>query len=385
MHSCLFCGSYGLADALRNIALFGPLGFVLPRALGSTRVALVALILLAVGIEVSQLVIPGRDSNPSDVLFNTLGGVLGVGLIRSLSTWFVPGPAPRRAFVALYCAGLLLAFGGVGIASRPILPVGGVIGQWAPIRERHVPFAGLIHSVEIEGRTLPSWAVPGGREMFRDFLDSRPLTVRFSRGTQTQGPQLLARVVMPGNRELLVLGIQGDGVVVRVRSGFTQLRLYEPVTTLPGVLTGVAAGDAVELSVFRLPDRFCVETSRSASRVCRPAMTAGRWWALGVDTHGWTIPQWTAMIVFAMTLLGLPAGWWGGFRTGLVGVSGVALGVWAVTTLTPLGPAPWEAFPLLAGAGLGAVLGRLWKNLSGLGEAGTDLESAAITSPSEIR
>jgi glycopeptide antibiotics resistance protein len=71
-----------------NLILFAPLGGVLfLRRWPMVRTVLAAL-LLSAGIELAQRVIPGRTTSLDDVVFNTLGGVVGWLLARDLSSRF---------------------------------------------------------------------------------------------------------------------------------------------------------------------------------------------------------------------------------------------------------------------------------------------------------
>lgn len=84
-----------------NIALFVPLGVLLPLALGPGRtltpmgaglVGLAASLL----IELAQLGIPGRVSSPFDVLANTLGAALGAVLLAAVRDAFAGGSRGAR-------------------------------------------------------------------------------------------------------------------------------------------------------------------------------------------------------------------------------------------------------------------------------------------------
>ncbi|GIG35656.1 VanZ family protein [Cellulomonas pakistanensis] len=81
---------YEAADALKNVAVFVPLG-VLTALLGaraSGRRAVLVAVSVSLGIEVSQLVAAhllggGHLADVNDLLFNVLGGALGYGLLRA--------------------------------------------------------------------------------------------------------------------------------------------------------------------------------------------------------------------------------------------------------------------------------------------------------------
>lgn len=81
---------YEVADALMNVAVFVPLGVLVPLLLARSswpRVVLVA-VGVGLGIEVSQLITArllggGHLADVNDLLFNVLGGALGYGLLRA--------------------------------------------------------------------------------------------------------------------------------------------------------------------------------------------------------------------------------------------------------------------------------------------------------------
>ena len=78
--------AFAAIEFAANIALFVPLGLLLPHALGSTRpstlfATVTAGAALSVLIELAQLAIPGRVSTPADVLANTIGTSAGVWLL----------------------------------------------------------------------------------------------------------------------------------------------------------------------------------------------------------------------------------------------------------------------------------------------------------------
>lgn len=69
-----------------NIAMFVPFGVLVPLAIGSLRVGVLVVTVcagfaLSACIEIAQKFIPGRVSDPRDLLANTLGALLGVLLL----------------------------------------------------------------------------------------------------------------------------------------------------------------------------------------------------------------------------------------------------------------------------------------------------------------
>ena len=72
--------TYDRVEFTANIAMFVPIGLLFVLVLGRRRwwLAMLIGVALTVTIEVSQLGIPGRVSDPRDVLSNSLGAMLGV-------------------------------------------------------------------------------------------------------------------------------------------------------------------------------------------------------------------------------------------------------------------------------------------------------------------
>ena len=87
---CLACGERGGADAIRNLLLFVPLGMALAAAMRGGWSAVAACAALSLGIEIAQLAIPGRDPSAGDLVFNTLGGAMGIALVRGARAWQRP-------------------------------------------------------------------------------------------------------------------------------------------------------------------------------------------------------------------------------------------------------------------------------------------------------
>lgn len=72
--------------ALGNLFMFTPLVFIANRVFPDTKLRTLLIIgfLLSLFIELSQLVIPGRVSDPVDLISNTFSVLLGVFLVRLL-------------------------------------------------------------------------------------------------------------------------------------------------------------------------------------------------------------------------------------------------------------------------------------------------------------
>jgi VanZ family protein len=84
---------YLVTDVVGNVLLFLPVGLAVAGALGrlpappllAASVAFGAL--LSAGIEAVQLLIPGRATDVDDVIFNTLGALVGTALYLVVRRW----------------------------------------------------------------------------------------------------------------------------------------------------------------------------------------------------------------------------------------------------------------------------------------------------------
>ena len=82
-----FAAAYTVLEFTANIALFVPLGVLLPLAWRRLPIWVVIAVGCAasVMIELVQLAMPSRYSTISDVVANTLGTAVGVALVRAVS------------------------------------------------------------------------------------------------------------------------------------------------------------------------------------------------------------------------------------------------------------------------------------------------------------
>lgn len=85
-------------EFLANVALFVPIGLLLPIAWSRLRLWQVVLLgaLLSGLIESVQGLMPSRFPTISDVMANTLGTLIGGAIVVAFLAWWRP-PAPRRS------------------------------------------------------------------------------------------------------------------------------------------------------------------------------------------------------------------------------------------------------------------------------------------------
>jgi hypothetical protein len=86
--------SSGEIEALTNVALFVPLGFLLCLSFPSVRRSLIWLLCAAASaaIELYQYALPGRDASVRDLVMNSIGAAVGVAL-----SWALDRALSRRS------------------------------------------------------------------------------------------------------------------------------------------------------------------------------------------------------------------------------------------------------------------------------------------------
>ncbi|MBG6056129.1 VanZ family protein [Salinibacterium sp. CAN_S4] len=84
----------GWIEFSANIVLFVPLGVLLTLQFRRPAVGVIASILVSVGVELAQLVIPFRQATVRDVIANMIGAVIGAMVVWLIRHWRV---SHRRA------------------------------------------------------------------------------------------------------------------------------------------------------------------------------------------------------------------------------------------------------------------------------------------------
>jgi glycopeptide antibiotics resistance protein len=104
-------GRRWLADGILNLLLFVPLGLTLGWNSRSTWISVACGLILSTAIEMAQTLVPGRDPELSDIVFNTLGTVVGALLARRPYAWLTPDPQRSSilASIAVGAVGVVMA------------------------------------------------------------------------------------------------------------------------------------------------------------------------------------------------------------------------------------------------------------------------------------
>jgi hypothetical protein len=356
---CLICGTRGTADAVLNLLFFVPFGAALVLSGVRPRVVVLVGFALSLAIETAQMGVPGRDSSFGDLLFNTLGGAIGAGLVATRGWWWTPTRrvAARLSLVAGIGAALTVA--GSGLVMSPAFPWASYYGQWTPDLAHLEPYDGRVLSAQVGGHPVAPWFV---RELepLRDALIARePIIVEAVAGTPPPELASLFSVYDSDHREILLIGPRGDDLVYRTHTRATYLRLHHPERSAGGLLSGIEPGDPLRIEAEWRGAEVCLRANDREA--CGLGFTAGSGWRLLYDRRGWSDTAQALLSLAWVLSLGLPFGFWARRRPeSWVGGAVLLAGLLVVPGQVGLLSTPGvELAAMAVGVGAGMALGRL--------------------------
>jgi VanZ family protein len=351
---CIWCGHFALADAILNVLLFVPLGFLLGLRRHAVPVRIWGgLTMLAAAIEAAQLFLPGRFPTVSDVAANSLGAALGL-LLAGL--WKRGAPVLVRDSSHLpLVAGVFAAVLTVGpvLLLRPSLPDSEWFGQWTADLGHYDRYRGEVLDVRIGGTPAPSGRLPDTPATRSAILAGDRATVRYIAGPGTERLAPIFSIYDGMEREIFVFGGRKEDLVVRIRRSASKIRLRSPQTLYEGAAS--VAGDTVDSWVELRRGAVCAEL---ASDPCRALAPPGRGWSLLLGAAPSNLFERIADVSW-LALLFLPLGY--GLRRNLTAHAGLAIAVVGLLAAASIagGMQPTDWFRTAAGAGAG-LLGGMW-------------------------
>jgi hypothetical protein len=348
--ACIVCGERGLADVLLNIMLFAPVGVLAGIAFGTRWSIVTAAAALSGGIEVMQVWIPGRDASIGDLLFNTVGTTLGMGLVAAAPLWI--RPKSRAALRILAAAAAALAIG-ISAANawllRPSLPDSRWFGMWSPRLGHLRPWDGTVRETVVGGIDVrPGW-IGDAQPLRRALLAGDTISVRARAGRPTTGLGAIFAIYDDQRREIVLIGPDREDLVLRSRLRAQDLRLDHPDLRLRGALAAFAPGDPLHIRARRGEADGCLEVNGEG--MCGIAHSVANGWQLLLyPSH---LPPWLSALVAAgwAAALVVPAG----FFARTAGTAALGIGAALVALLGIPGLDPWlnpPSIPQLLAAAL---------------------------------
>ena len=351
--TCIWCGHFALADAILNVLMFVPIGFVLGLRRRAAPVRIWgALTMLAALIEATQMFLPGRFPTVSDVATNSLGAALGL-LLAGL--WKRGAPVHLRTSTRLpLAAGMIAAVLTVGstLLLRPSLPDSEWFGQWTAELGHYDSYDGELLDARIGEIPAPSGRLPNTPATRAALLEGERTTLRYVAGHATERLAPIFSIYDGMEREIFVFGGREDDVIVRVRRVATDLRLRSPQTLYEG--SAPVAGDTVATWVELRHGAVCADLDAR----CRALAPPGRGWSLLLGAAPSNLLERLADVGW-LALLFLPLGY--GLRLRAPAYAGLAMAAGGVLVAAGLGGGLQltDALNSLAGAAAGLGSG-MW-------------------------
>lgn len=351
--TCLLCGDHGLADAVANVLLFAPLGALLVLTGLSVRQALLAGLVFSTGIEFLQLALPGRSPTFRDIALNAFGAWLAATLIAGRGSCLAP-PRHRLRSLAYASAGIPAVV--VCLSAWLLAPTSTSdpwYGLWHPELRNFTPWDGRVLSATI-GRE----PVPGGRLENVDFIRAalvsrQPIGLDLQAGTPTSGLGAIFAIFDSRQREILLVGVRGESLIISERRRATWLRFDQPVARFPAFFSGTDAGDSLSVLIALTDEGACVTAARRQR--CDSPISAGSVWTLVAWQGGWLSGSMGALLnAVTLGLLVIPVAFYSA-RAWRIGAALLALAALLFTSLEPIGIA-WSAADA-AGVAAGLLIG----------------------------
>jgi len=345
---CFWCGHFALADAILNLLLFLPIGFLLALRHGASPIRTWAgLTALAVAIEVAQLFLPGRFATLSDVLMNSAGAAAGIGLARLWRRGLaLRGPESGGLTILAGAVAACVTVGSTLLLSTS-LPESMWFGQWTPDLGHYEQYGGEVLDARVGELPTPGRRLDDAPAVRAGLKYGDPLVVSFVAGPPTIGLAPVFSIYDGMEREILVLGARDHDLVFRLRRRASDWRLRSPEALYPGIAP--ADGDTALVRLVVRDRSTCLEIPDGE---CTPLATPGRGWSLLLGAAPGPEAEHVADIAW-LGFLFFPIGYW--LRRRRLAVLGLAIGLAGLVGASLLGGS-MSGIDWLA-TGLGPLLG----------------------------
>lgn len=275
---CLTCGDRGLADLLLNVLLFVPLGAAIAARGASAQRALLLGLAFAAGIELLQLVIPGRAPTARDVITNGFGAWLGARALLAARDWTIgPRHALRRLTFVVLALGAI--FAGLHWLDTPAQLRSFHWTQWRPLLGKAPRWPGQLVDVSIGDMRLAEGRLPPTHPL-RDYLDAdSTLHLRLIGAGPTSEWMPIVGIVDSWRVHLVLLGQDGDDLILRMGRRATYFLLETPEIRYAGALRDIPRGAEFAITLRGIASGSpCL--SVAGEERCARASTPGSTWRL---------------------------------------------------------------------------------------------------------
>jgi VanZ like protein len=352
-----------MSDAIANVLLFLPLGLSLSRRSGDQARYRIPF-LVSFAVETAQHFIPGRSPTYGDVLFNSVGGWLGIWLGTHSHVWWIASARVARRWFVLASGSTALILGATALLVAPDPTRHIYFGHWTPEFLRLARYEGRVTAAAIGDQIVQNGPLSNSSEVREMILQDAPVQVT---GVAGPPPASLAPLLVISNEphQIFLLGIDGHDLVYHYRSRAAALRLDHIELRARGLLSTIRAGQTLRLEVHPRGEGIQFIVNGESRTIAEPNLGMG--WQLLLGS--WRVRDWISqgLNVVWLILLIAPLGYWAR-NTSTVVLSAVIFA--AVLVVLPqiswLAPTP---VPQFLAPPLGAVLGRIARYLVPPGSA----------------
>lgn len=358
---CLLCGAEGTADFLRNILLFLPLGLSLWMATGSVPTAILLAGGLSLGVEITQVWIPGRQSTLGDFVANTLGAALGAGALAHRHVWLFPPRRVRPIVQIGYGTFVLVLLILPSLLFSVSSPFGTLYGNWNPTIGLPDAYQGRVVEARVGDLEVPSRRIEEGDQLARLITGGAEISMTFVAAASRAETTPIFRILNEERVEFLTLSTQGTSLLVRLRTRAADLRLSDPPYHLADALSPDAVGDTLTFQLVREPGGGHIATLSGGGSVRDgwhlERMVHDAWLLVLGSRRGRAAGDAWAGLLWVV-LLALPLGWYGGHVThGIVSIGLLLLILWVGTGSVALVRADaYTYLAIVAGGGAGYLV-----------------------------
>ena len=311
--ACFWCDRYAAVDAVLNLLLLIPLGVGLGIAgLRPVRAALVMLA-LSLAVETLQLlVIQGRDPSVRDVVMNVAGGLAGLVIGRHWRAlvdphrrmaWRFAGAA-RLVWILVHLAGGWLVAPSLPADKLPLI-AGTHVGGYADFEGQLLRYA------------IATQPRPGAAQAARDDRVLAAVTAQLRPGARRDSVTPILTLVEQVGVFPLMLALQGDDLVLHLRTRAEDLQLRSPAWRMRDVIrpwyrVPEPLGAPLLVQVLRTPHqvRAMVQTSSAVRFTSTVTVRSAQLWAMLAPTQQVIDDGFDEGSALFCAVLLLPLGYW---------------------------------------------------------------------------
>ena len=354
---CLICGTRGSADAVLNLLLFVPVGFLAAsRGRGPAAGFLVGLAVSGL-IEGWQLFLAGRHAGLADLVWNSSGAFVGALLWRAVEAR-VTERDDRAALGAAGFVAVALTLGGALLI--PWQTEADYWGQWMPDLGFMTQYEGEVLEASLNDQPFPSYRLPAEPPHRRLLEVPWELAGTIVAGGPPRSVSPILSIYDRNRQEIMLVGAHHTDLIYRERNLARALRFDSPDVRILGGFLDVRAGDTVAVSATR-GEELCLRID--GTERCGVGVTPGRSWGLLYYLEGPSESFRRIVDFLWLVSLFMPIGF---FSLGMRGWSmgaGIGLGgLGAAVLITPMvAPGLAEIVACICGMSLGALTARVFE------------------------